>query len=448
MGIKNLNILLQNVKTCKIKSFNTIIIDGSNLIISFLSAIKSSMKSNNYNQQLEMCELNLIEQMFILINETVDSISKKLFSLFKFLEKNGEIIIVLDSPGHPKYITYDDLIYELKTEEQEKRREKTKINENIEKILIDLQEEFYSETNLNFECEDDILFKIDETIKERFISLDQLNYFDDPSNLFSLIPIILQYLMIKFKQIHFIRAISEADFVIKNLAYYYQNSLILSKDTDYLIFLSEFENVYVSDFKIEKIYHPYSLWREIFNFEITFDQLLALSLILGNDFTAHNSIITLTKKRDNIKMICGLFNFDNTFEREIRSSRLKIIKEYIKDFYPTEIISGEEWIKLISKDNKRYEIAYKIYKSWSFNFDFVKFSTENVLDMIKNKISKLQKSFEQIYLFQTSNFSENINNFIFNNQRVEEKDPYEYYLELEKYFKQKSDDFSEDFSED
>ena len=225
MGIEKLKTLLNNANTYEGK-FNTIFIDGSNMIITILSAVVGGIKSNHPYAAWGVFELDLITTFNEIITQATNSIVNMVRSTRRMLLKDGIIIFIVDSSNEPVYYTADGKELYIKSEERELRKQKqdrTKtINSQIE--YIKLHYGIYK---------DGVCINEDE-IRNLFLQLD---YFNNAGNYLTLIPIILNKVMKECNNVTFIRAKSEADFVIKNLAFVYHTDpvLVMSEDTDYFV---------------------------------------------------------------------------------------------------------------------------------------------------------------------------------------------------------------------
>ena len=402
MGIKNLNTLLENATQYSGK-FDTIIIDGSNLLITNISAVVSSIKKDNYYAPWDTFNLDLIQTLYKIINQTTDGIILNLFSITRsLLNKGGKIKFVVDSSTEPSYITYNNKILQVKAEEKKSRKQKQdrteKINKQLE--LIKLEYGIY---------QNGICINEDEIIN----LFSQLDYFNNPGNYLSLTSIILNNIMKNVSNnnylsetVTFIRAISEADFVIKNLANIYNDKpvLVMSEDTDYVLLLSDIENAYKTSIKTKQaIYYPYEFWKTTINDQITYDELIYITTLIGNDYVNHQTILTLDGKNSekNINKIKGMCNIDNYLETDIRYSLMKKIKPLLVDFNPNSLSTVDDFEDIFKKLDENYNNAILIYNSWLYNFDFEELIyKENLFETSLEKIlNRYKQTFNCVITF-------------------------------------------------
>lgn len=433
MGINKLNTLFENATQYKGK-FKTIIIDGTNLIVTQLSAIKSALLKDHLYSPWGTINMNIIEQFYIILNNTVNSIITKLQSIKYLLTSDGEIIFITDSSEEPKYVTTDGRILYMKSIEREKRKQSqdrsTKILEQIERIKMD--HGIYDEDGncLN-----------EEEIKNIF---NQMDFYNNPKHYLMLTDLVIKMLIDSVNNTTFIKAISEADFVIKNLASLYNESpvLVMSRDSDYYVLLSDLQNVYKTDISIGKaIHYPYEIWKEIMDHDISSTELFYIATLIGNDYVGHEQILSMTDNTDkNINRIKGLLNLENKFASEIANSRMKKIKPLIK-FKPTNKLVEKDFQSMIrniqdDKLREQYSDSIIIYNSWMLNFDFIILSTneEEIEELTQSKMEYILKYCGTIYDWNTSNINDVIKNKLKNTHEGDEfeivDNIYEFYEDI------------------
>ena len=433
MGINKLNTLFENATQYKGK-FKTIIIDGTNLIVTQLSAIKSMLLKDHLYSPWGTINMNIIEQFYIILNNTVNSIISRLQSIKYLLTSDGEIIFITDSSEEPKYITTDGRTLYMKSIEREKRKQSQdrsmKILEQIERIKM--EHGIYDEDGncLN-----------ENEIKNLF---NQMDFYNNPKHYLMLTDLVIKMLIGTVNNTTFIKAISEADFVIKNLASFYNESpvLVMSRDSDYYVLLSDLPNVYKTDISIGKaIHYPYEIWKEILNHDVTSNDLFYIATLIGNDYVGHEQILSMTDNTDkNINRIKGLLNLENKFASEISNSRMKKIKPLIK-FKPTSKLIEKDFQSIFrniqdDKLREQYVDSIIIYNSWMLNFDFIILSTdeEEIEELTKNKMEYILKYCGTIYDWNTPNINEVIKNKLKNTHEGDEfeiiDNIYEFYEDI------------------
>lgn len=404
MGIEKLNTLLSNATQYSGK-FDTIIIDGSNLLITFISAVVSGIKRENHYGPWSTFNQDPMRILYEIINQSTDSILLNLNIIRRtLLNNNGKIIFIIDSSNEPKYITYNNQVLYLKSDERKIRKQKQDrskiINEQLEKI------------KLEYGC-----FVEEECINEYMISnfYLQLDYFNNIGNYLKLMPIIINNVMKNIENVTFIQAISEADFVIKNLANFYNDHpiLVMSEDTDYFLLLSDIENAYKTSIKIKQpIYYPYEFWKETIGYNIGYEELIYIATLIGNDYVSHKSYLTMDPKNSekNINRIKGLCNIDNHLYEDIESSQMKKIKSILRNFKPESITTIDDFQKIFTNLDQDYKDAITIYESWMFNSDYKTITyNENDFD---NLLEDLLKKYSQQFKFIISFNKYNLNNII------------------------------------
>lgn len=404
MGIEKLNTLLVNASHYEGK-FDTIIIDGSNLLITFISAIISGIKKENYYAPWNTFNLDLIRVLYEIIHQTTNSILLNL-NLTKrcLLNKNGKIIFIIDSNTEPSYITYNNQILYLKSEERKARKQKQNrsknINEEIEKIKLEYG-----------------IFIDNICINENEILnlFSQLDYFNNAGNYLKLTSIILHNVMRNIENVTFIQAISEADFVIKNLANVYNDNpvLVMSEDTDYMLLLANVENAYKTSIKVKQpIYYPYEFWKETIDEQISYNELIYITTLMGNDYVGHKTFLTMDPKNSekNINKIKGLCNIENHLNDDIKSSSMKKIKPILNNFNPNKFSSINDYENIFKNLDEEYNNAILIYNSWIYNFDYKILNYEENLfeTLLDGILNKYNQTFESIITFDKHELDNNI----------------------------------------
>lgn len=396
MGVNKLNTLLINASNYTGK-FKTIIIDGSNMIITLLSAVIGGLKKKHYHFEWNVFNLDMIQMFYEIISQTEKSVNNTLNKLQGYLIKGGQIIFTIDSYIEPNYITFDREVLNVKSGEHEARKQKQDRTDAINKQIEVLRLQYAEYNEDNIWVNEKILIEI----------FKQLDYFNNAGNYLALTNIIIQTIILKNEDICFIRANSEADFVIRNIAFTFQDEpvLVMSRDTDYFILLSDITNVYKTDISLgEPIYYPYEFWRETFNEDITYEKLSYVATLIGNDYVSHDTYLTMDAKDGvkNINRILGILNINNKYGTEIAKSRMRKIKKITQDFYPEEETTVEDFELIFDNLEENYNNAIKIYKSWNYNLDFTILTSDvNTREtLILNMLQKYQKEFENIYRFE------------------------------------------------
>ena len=401
MGIKKLNTITTNMTKYK-GTFKTIIIDALNMFHVYISGVAKKLLNNqDYSSQ------SLINQLNFIVSECSQQIFIYFMSLKKYLSKDGIIYIVFDPIHNPIYELQNGEIYDLKTEERSKRKATQTKADKSEQIKDILDLKYGLDTNI-LEIEEWI--NILKEIKKEFILDKEINnitvetlfvqqyFFSQIGKQLLLLELIIYLAIQKFNSkypdinIQCLFSESEADFVIKFIAYMSNSQpvLVCSTDTDYLVLLSDLPNVYKTQLtKISSsgIFYPYELWRTQFTDKITQEQIYALATIAGNDYTIHESILDF-----DIEKYKALMNVNDTFYKLDRSKK---IKQYIS-FYPTGITKKDELISIIQPE--QFKKSYNVYKSWNINCKIMdkKIDYDRIINELVEHISKY---FKIIYNF-------------------------------------------------
>lgn len=402
MGVKNLKYLLKTSQSQQPSTFKYIIVDGNNLLITFLCSAKSKIAKNYTSTSLPGFSIDIITQTKLILNETLKLIFNE---LNRFIENYNttEIWLIFDPPKDFDYkintetfnlIDYDyfnglprdennNIILTVKDDEHKKRElSRNATKERLQSTLNSIDDEDKKQIyKQSYGYEDStILLKLLGVLQKVLINKSrkslELNFLDEREDFLNL------NINIDIKsKLYTLYAKDEADLVIKNISKYLtnihdDNILIISKDTDYKILFSNDKNIYISDLHYNynnKLCHPYSMWRELLNFlpdEQLYDYIIRLAPIFGNDYTNCKSIINLSATTDNINYIKALLNLQAD-KINSNTSIYKFFKTLPKDkhlFTPTEL---DYYIKQYDKNYyDKYIKSVVIYYNYNFFNDF------------------------------------------------------------------------------
>lgn len=411
MGITGLNRLIQyydinnrgQSNSNKQIKFNTAIIDANNIICIFLNATFKSMKENNvvntviYNP--------LLYQLHEIIVSTIRATIIYIDTVHKRLTNERNVILVFDPIQTPEY---NIVVESFKSNVETKNNKlglKLKLQEQLNRSKT-RSEKYKKEINKLNSAD------IPESSKRL---LHQLTHFDNQDNLMKLISIVqneLLYIYDKTEEtelklerclsysddIQFIQSVSEADLTIYNLCllFNYDNTLIYSRDTDYFVLCSDLDNVYKTDALTYKpIYNIRDIWTSCFDDKITFDDIISIATICGNDYTAKTHLMEF-----DIDKVKALYEHKH-YEFNPRSRLVKYINNYksLKDI----VIQH-------SRVNSSFKVSLDVYYNRHYNSNFRLLKSSN--RKIKNIIDKMLDLYNAIYDFEVDldELEQSINN--------------------------------------
>lgn len=417
MGIKDLNKLLVTLKHEYYNdiSFKYIVIDGNNFISSYLCS------AANYINGCESID-NIFMKTKLLISNVINMITQE---INKFTEKfhTKEVWIVFD-PKELKYnidkntFTFIDNEYLMN-------------NYNNIDVLVSKDEERNKRISSNKKRIDELFstFKNlheDETTNEE--ELKKSFAYNDQSLLFKLLPIVQELLLCTMNDMddyitRFCQSDNvEADLVIKNVIESLHiispndNTLLISKDTDYKILFANNENVYITDslrcsWNVNKIIiNPYNIWNNMFTeipTNMLYDYLIRLSPLFGNDYNSKNGIISLNNESNRF-LLPYLFHKTLLIEglHELKCKKKKptdFIKfvNYIVTMNNEDVVESTHVISLKDFDNyvKQYAInisndnlyrsyfeTITIYSNWKKYNDYKILHINNSVNIIYEKL--------------------------------------------------------------
>ena len=392
MGIEHLNDLFKQCRTeDPNKVHDVVIIDGSNIIFqSLCSQLAKLRKSGAVIQQWQSISLDIITQLSYIvdyaINDIVDTIQK-------YFDKGAnEIIMVVDPSGSPAYTfntsyrfnhAYEALIdsdlhtgidvnITLKSAEQEKRKaaaNKTQFKEDTIDEILNLAD-----------LDEDERQTLSDIFKQSYLFIETKELL-----VLSNYVLLTVYMKLSNQNYKMIRAIDEADLVIKNIAETYDNDeqiLILSMDTDYNVLFGDNPNVDTASLMNRWIvYNPYKCWEELFDGSpsFDFDHIVRLAPLFGNDYTAKESLVNAVNLSDVIML------YENDISELKHGKAQKKITKFAATIRRDDCIADESGLldlnaldTMLYKWNrnyfKHYFMSNIVYTNW------MKYGKHNVVD--------------------------------------------------------------------
>ena len=448
MGIKNLKYLFKTIQSPgNPNGFQTMVVDGNNLIITFLYSAKTKVEKEHSVNDWQGFSFDIVQQTKYILLEAYKMIIKELNNFVEHYNLN-DIWIVFDPTKNMRYnilldkfnlidkTYFDSLQHDDKNvislnlkEDEHKKREQSR---NLSKDKIHVAEtyitnnEFYNSLGdielvkelfkQSYGYNDmTLLHKLSRMLQKALTSKSRfslgVNFKDEKEDYINL------HANVNLKcKLYVVRAKDEADLVIKNICNDINiintgltKILVMSKDTDYKVLFADSPNVYITDlhcYSHVPLFHPYSAWREVLPEELTkgniYDYVIRLAPIFGNDYTTGNSIINLSETADGKEQLQALLTFKND-----NISKRSTLYKFIDSFSETDgIISTEELdtrIKTFMEPTYyvKYLQSIVIYKNFNYfcNFEITtkQFNFDQNLDFVYNNI--LQPAFKNIYTF-------------------------------------------------
>lgn len=212
-------------------------------------------------------------------------------------------------------------------------------------------------------------------------------------------------------------------------------SLIISADTDYYILLSDTPNVHCRSMLDDSIYSPMKIWKSFLGECYSYDHVIRIAALFGNDYTTHDKICSAKTNADDIKC---LFNIDkrhkfnslaNTQRKTISKVVVRFVETFRKEFNTNEPLPLSFIDTIIHEWDityfRKYLLSTIIYKNWNeYNRCSVRV-TKNIdfsIDRSLNHIVRnIHKDFNAIYVCDDINlmfqdwdqFTETVNDQIF-----------------------------------
>lgn len=421
MGVKDLNNIVrkQAVSNKNMPRFDTVIIDGSNLIITFILSAASDLQRRAPKTKYNTINRNMLYQMKYIVdiakNRGVEVLSQWLkrfhpeaiyfimdpkkgvnyklttdMEISTFAREflfNGVASTTpdMDEPFEQKPDEpVDEIEFDLKTEEQEARKRASSKKDQV----IAMYDSLKTET--------------DDTLATLY---RQSFHFMEPCNAIALGKMVSSLIFKEFDQrhpgiLHVIAAEDEADLVIKNIGENTTKSyecvietesiddssdapakpktitvqpktLICSADTDYFILFSGNPNVYITGLHaFDKVYSPIEQWKlaftvvyedrteeQIIKDSRIFDYVIRLAPLFGNDY--NRQMIISAKKYENALAVFYPLNTPNTLSKRSGIGKLMAAE---RSSYEPGLISTHKFDRLMYDYMLNYaKIDFKRY---------------------------------------------------------------------------------------
>lgn len=177
------------------------------------------------------------------------------------------------------------------------------------------------------------MLELNKTVALSFDVIHNTTFLNNVSNVNKIIHHVTDSLNNENPNVKFIQAIDEADLVIKNIcSKLIGNIVVISRDTDYKILLSDLPNCYTADSNFNDIYNPYEVWKKFFNRDeiyknnTYYSYIVRCSALFGNDYVGHDRNLS-TPENDYILTV--LFD-DAELKEKLSHTRLINIKSLLK----------------------------------------------------------------------------------------------------------------------
>lgn len=438
MGVQGLNNIIKKCPSETRTTYKRIIIDGSNLVFTKLSRSLSQLKKSFPIDDWKSVDKDIIFQTRFIIDSSVNDIIN-FVNYCKSRYSAEEVFLVLDPTKTPGYIVNsnmkfapledgtDQLLKDCKYTGTILHEDEIQNGTTIEFNIKSDEQETRKKRNSKSELINNELGKIDNLGIKGEGNVDVLKsiyqqsfFYNSTSELIKLIRPVMYKVEREFvdENVFIIDAEDEADLVIKNIAMnniglestlegdFY--TLVMSADTDYYILFADSPKVHATTLMNNSpIYSPYRCWNVFLEDAYSYDAVIRVAPLLGNDYTTHESIITAVRSANDIR---DLFNIDDEF-MNLRSNARKKVYNVVGSYRPKEgdITSVSAIDEMVYNFNvnyfKKYFLSTIIYKNWNvYNRCSIRRSADSaeklealVTDSVTWAIERLMKLFPVMY---------------------------------------------------
>lgn len=362
MGVENLQKIIKTYgNPMKAKHYTAAIIDGNNLFFTHLAAIIGGFYKNSNILEFEGFNNNVIDQLVHVLTE-VRNVSIRYIEWVKKADNVDSIYIVFDPNNSPSYKINANMIYlgeDMTLDESEYKE--LLLGDDDEKIMLLKEDEqakrkkAQSRSKMNQVNANIDKMELPEDMKVILKNIaKQSSYFSvtNGTNYIKLMPLAISIIYSavherELTNIHFIQSTVEADLSIKNLALDLLNDgadniLILSSDTDYYILFGDTPQAYCRSIIKNNLdtYNPVQVFRALFGNQYSYDAVIRLAPILGNDYTVHEGIASVT----NVEHTRNILNFMNIdgHPSDLKAVSARKIKNIVLNDKNTIILKSTE----------------------------------------------------------------------------------------------------------
>jgi len=314
MGILNLNKFIQKSRVYKYGEINpsVVVIDGSNYLFSRMMSRFAKLKAEFSIENWKSVDIDLLFQTKYLVENVSRDLVYKIRNIINMYTDVSVYFVMDPFHGKPLYHIDSSMKY------NEKYISVLVTNEELENgIDIDFKSE-EQQKRKNARNHDDINIKHKETLRSLIQDssdydlvngvYDQSTWYNTDSRFHVIKSCVLAILSEEFKDRNLVVvAEDEADLVIKNIAVQNQISgrdiLIMSRDTDYFALFADIPEAYWEDFATGNVYNPYTTWSEYFGEYFSYELIIRLCPVFGNDYTVKERIISCENFEDVLTLI-------------------------------------------------------------------------------------------------------------------------------------------------
>lgn len=455
MGIKNLNRIVKSypVKDADVHA-KYIIVDGSNLVITFIQAFMPGTRANPIGE-------TIIE----IARQIVDNVSKRVAGVLNHLKKqyNCDTIYFIVDPCEQRSLELGDVRIDLKSSEHEKRalQQERQQEKLLKQIIADTSCKYQIElvadadaTDIDMAADEDVdedeAINFSRDIPEGTQSaLEELErrFFELGSNFHYLLKPIYDTVCKMFKfdasndnekalnkasakkfdtpdqvpekmttiddssvgMFNLYVSDYESDYTIANLANNLQESIIVSLDTDFFVMCCESETVYIYDFQKSMLYSPRFEWEiALGSIGINFNKKLIYRFapLFGNDYTAYKSDKQhILDASDENTLECVLYKDVKPSARKKKLNQFKSLIEY-----STDVAQLDELDKAV----KTYSLQHDKYKDYNDKYmcsvlayeNMEKFFSYSKYRVIGDPLQKIRELFPNPVRFETNEYND------------------------------------------
>lgn len=387
MGVKDLNSFFssERYRLPSNKPYHTIIFDGSNLVIRTLARqLKRLRESVSPDDPFMSINLTLTHQFGCLIKATVNDIATTI-QTFANRHHASDIVVIFDPLKAPSYHITSDMIYDRRYSHY--LIDHPISNEPVDDldITLNIKDEERAIRRAASSKAESVMFTVD-ALRERaaldgrsddyistLISVFTQSYcFNDTgilARLSSIVAHLLHFRTFTNVTVSILYAVDEADLVIKNVACSLNVDdpiLIVSMDTDYMILFADSPNIDVGDLNSPMIVrNPHSCWVHKLGAAFSYDIVVRLSAIFGNDYTVHDHLISAKRGQHAL----DLLNIDRRFDELKLNRRTKIAKVVSHREVGLDILTPSQLDEIIASWNntkyfRQYLVTTIVYTNW------------------------------------------------------------------------------------
>lgn len=196
-------------------------------------------------------------------------------------------------------------------------------------------------------------------------------------------------------------------------------TLVISMDTDYCVLFSDSPYVHCKTLADNFIYSPYKCWKNFLGEAYSYDAVIRIAALFGNDYTTKKGICSANNHPEDMQCLFNI-NSEHKMSKIPKMSKLKTLFKVVpskiyemfrlnyNDDHPTPVTFVDYIIHEYDEAYfRKYYLSTIIYKNWQkYNHCYIRHTNDivNELDNETNWVMRhIHKKYQAIYTWKNIN---------------------------------------------